>query len=508
MLSGTPVATNDTFSVYENQTTSQNSPTVTELYFDGNSYIYSGTHTWSTSDGSFIAAGSTHNGGVSFESTDWPNSGDDWSLEFASPVGEALIPGTYTGAERYPYENITAPGLDVSGDGRSNNTVTGQFTINEAILGANIPFTNLTTYTNFAADFEQHSDGAASALFGHVWYNHHLVTSVLANDSGGAGALSAVLVSGPQHGTLSMTPDGNFSYTPNTNYTGTDSFTYEATDGTTLSNVATVTLNVLLVNQPPSFTKGADQTINENSGSQTIANWATNISPGPAIESTQTVSFNVSNNNTSLFSVQPAIDSSGNLTYTPATGFYGTATITVAAHDNGGTVLGGVDTSAAQTFVITVNHVNQPPTFTMGSQFYAVYGQGATTIPNWATNISTGPNESSQTVAFNTTTDNPSLFIIPPTISPTGTLSFTPNSNQSGTATVTVYLQDNGGTANGGNDTSATQIFKIYINPPNTPPSFTKGADQTVKSYCQILCSEIVSGGVLEDSIFEGFSCE
>ena len=41
-------------------------------------------------------------------------------------------------------------------------------------------------------------------------------------------------------------------------------------------------------------------------------------------------------------------------------------------------------------------------------------------------------------------------------------------------------LHDNGGTANGGVDTSATQTFTITVTAVNDAPSFTKGADQTV----------------------------
>jgi hypothetical protein len=117
---------------------------------------------------------------------------------------------------------------------------------------------------------------------------------------------------------------------------------------------------VNLVNQAPSFTKGADQTINENAGAQTVVNWATAISAGPANESSQQLNFIVSSTNAGLFAVAPAIDSSGTLTYTPVTNANGTATVTVTLHDDGGTANGGVDTSAAQTFTITVNVATHP----------------------------------------------------------------------------------------------------------------------------------------------------
>src|SRR5207248_493419 len=93
----------------------------------------------------------------------------------------------------------------------------------------------------------------------------------------------------------------------------------------------------------------------------TVSGWATAISPGPADESGQTVTFNVSNNNNALFSAQPAVDSAGNLTFTSAPDANGVATVTVTAHDNGGTANGGADTSAPQTFTITVTAVNDAP---------------------------------------------------------------------------------------------------------------------------------------------------
>jgi hypothetical protein len=60
--------------------------------------------------------------------------------------------------------------------------------------------------------------------------------------------LSAIQVSGPSNGTLSLDANGSFVYTPNANFHGTDTFTYKANDGTDDSNVATVTITV---NAPP-----------------------------------------------------------------------------------------------------------------------------------------------------------------------------------------------------------------------------------------------------------------
>jgi hypothetical protein len=141
---------------------------------------------------------------------------------------------------------------------------------------------------------------------------------------------------------------------PTANLSGTTDITVTI-NRTGGSENKTFTLTINAVNDPPSFTKGDDQSVNENSGAQTVNNWATNISAGPADESGQTLAFQiVSNNNPGLFSVAPAISSGGTLTYTPTPGASGSALISVALMDNGGTTNGGQDTSAPQTFTINV----------------------------------------------------------------------------------------------------------------------------------------------------------
>jgi len=75
---------------------------------------------------------------------------------------------------------------------------------------------------------------------------------LLGNDADIDGdTLSAVLVSGPAHGTLTLNADGSFTYTPNANYNGADSFTYKANDGSADSNAAVVALTVTAVNDAP-----------------------------------------------------------------------------------------------------------------------------------------------------------------------------------------------------------------------------------------------------------------
>src|SRR5205814_662758 len=75
---------------------------------------------------------------------------------------------------------------------------------------------------------------------------------VLMNDSDLEGdPLTAVLISSPTRGALTLNADGSFTYSPSANFSGTDSFTYQANDGISTSNVATVTLSVTAVNDAP-----------------------------------------------------------------------------------------------------------------------------------------------------------------------------------------------------------------------------------------------------------------
>jgi hypothetical protein len=90
-------------------------------------------------------------------------------------------------------------------------------------------------------------------------------TDVLANDTDPDGdTLTAVKVSNPAHGSVTVNANGSFTYTPTTGYSGADSFTYKANDGTYDSNpAATVTVNVAAdpgADPPPELTGPPNQT--------------------------------------------------------------------------------------------------------------------------------------------------------------------------------------------------------------------------------------------------------
>ena len=78
---------------------------------------------------------------------------------------------------------------------------------------------------------------------------------VLGNDVDPDGdALTASLVTGPQHGTLTLDRTGAFVYTPVANFSGEDAFTYKASDPNDASSTASVHLTIKPVNDAPVFT--------------------------------------------------------------------------------------------------------------------------------------------------------------------------------------------------------------------------------------------------------------
>lgn len=191
--------------------------------------------------------------------------------------------------------------------------------------------------------------------------------------------------------------------------------------------------------------------------------WATSISPGTASEAEQTVTFTVTNSAPGLFETQPAVAADGMLTYTPAPDVSGSAVVSVTAHDDGGTQNGGDDTSETVSFEITIAPVNDAPTCLIGGNQTALSVLGKQSVSGFAESNPGPADEAAQSVAFVVTTDRPGLFVVPPAISSDGTLTFTPRLLALGVATVTVRAVDDGGTANGGTDTSNPMTFTITI---------------------------------------------
>lgn len=245
------------------------------------------------------------------------------------------------------------------------------------------------------------------------------------------------------------------TYSPSTDFNGQDSLTINVNDngntgtgGALTTGDIVVPIEVLAVNDPPSFTKGPNQTVQANAGPQIVTVWATAISAGPTDEADQTLTFEITNSTPALFSVQPAISPSGTLTFTPASAANGTATISVTLKDSGGRANGGVDTSAAQTFTITVQTVGGMPSPvqakpTISSVTNVTVEEGKVTTATVTVSDADTPPTSLLVTA---SSSNPSVA----TVSVDGTggaRTLTIHGLTSGTVTVTVSVSDGQQTA-------------------------------------------------------------
>ena len=125
----------------------------------------------------------------------------------------------------------------------------------------------------------------------------------------------------------------------------------------------------------------------------------------------------------------------------------------------------GTASSATVIVSLTIDPVNDAPVFTAGANQTLTAPTGPQTVPGWATGISAGPaDEAGQALTFAVTgDDNPAIFATAPAIAADGTLTWEP-SGVTGVANLTIQLSDDGGTANGGVDTSPSQSFVITVN--------------------------------------------
>jgi hypothetical protein len=93
------------------------------------------------------------------------NNGDGWDTDFAGPTTARLGIGDYENAQRWPFQPAGTPGLSVDGEFRGCNTLTGNFHVLKA------GYASSNVLQSFSANFEQHCEGAAPALFG--WLRYH-----------------------------------------------------------------------------------------------------------------------------------------------------------------------------------------------------------------------------------------------------------------------------------------------------------------------------------------------
>ena len=273
-----------------------------------------------------------------------------------------------------------------------------------------------------------------------------------------------------------LVPDGNIilggsgsnrtvRITPRANQFGTATITLNVDDGSA-STTTSFLLTASPVNDAPVIANIPAQVINEDNRlgpiSFTIADLETDASnltlsassSNPALAPAASIVFGGSGSNRTI-TVMPALNQSGVVTI-------------------GLTVSDGALT-ATDSFVLTVNAVNDPPTFDPIANQIVSEDAGPRIVS--LTGIGSGTPNETQSLTVTAVSSDPTL-VATPTInytSPdsTGSLTFTPVANSNGTATITVTVND-GQVQNN----TLTRSFTVTVIAVNDPPRISDIVDQ------------------------------
>uniref|UniRef100_UPI00165F9B32 tandem-95 repeat protein n=1 Tax=Teredinibacter waterburyi TaxID=1500538 RepID=UPI00165F9B32 len=185
--------------------------------------------------------------------------------------------------------------------------------------------------------------------------NFNTVTTidVVANDTdvdiGDApDASTLAIVSAASNGSAVVVA-GEIQYTPTADFTGNDTFTYTVNDSNAaMSNVATVTVTVIDPNVVP---VAVDDNATTDEDTAVVINVLANDSDGDgSLETSTVVVTTAPTNGTTAINT-----TTGEITYTPASNYFGSDAFTYTVEDNLGA------TSVAATVNLTVASVNDAP---------------------------------------------------------------------------------------------------------------------------------------------------
>lgn len=141
--------------------------------------------------------------------------------------------------------------------------------------------------------------------------------------------LTFILVDQPAHGTLSGTAP-ILTYSPNPDYNGPDSFTFIVNDGTADSDIATVSITVISINDPPMAIN--DTAITLKNTPITVNMIENDSDPDGTIEPGSIIIVIAPGNGS--FN----INGDGTVTYTPTLDFIGTDVFNYTVEDNEGAI--------------------------------------------------------------------------------------------------------------------------------------------------------------------------
>ena len=261
---------------------------------------------------------------------------------------------------------------------------------------------------------------------------------------------------------------GSLTFTPAAVAFGSATVTVTVNDGAASNNIVsrsfTVTVNP--VNDAPTLNTLANVTLNEDAGLQTVN--LSGISSGASNEA-QTLTITATSSNPALIPTPTVTytspDTTGSVTFIPAASVSGSATVTVTVNDGAAS-----NNIISRSFTVTVNPVNDPPTLNTLANVTLSEDAGLQTVS--LSGISSGASNEVQTLTIAATSSNPALIPTPsvaytsPNVS--GSLTFTPVASTSGSATVTVTVNDGAASNN-----IVSRSFNVTVNHVNVPPTIT-----------------------------------
>ena len=345
-------------------------------------------------------------------------------------------------------------------DGSETTTDSFTYKVNDGTSDGNTVTVNITVKPvndapiSVADSIQVNEGGTVTVLVGGA-------TSVLANDSDAENdPLSAVLVTGPANGTLTLNADGTFSYTHNGSETTTDSFTYRANDGTVNGNIVTVTINVTPVNDAPVASNDV-VTVNED---------------GSVIVAVRTNDTDAEGDALTVNSVTQGANGSvvidvvtGNPVYTPNSGFSGTDSFTYTVRDPSGAI------SNTATVTVTVSPANHVPV-AVADSINVLEGGTATILVGGATSVLANDSDADGNALDAILVSAPTNGTL--TLNADGTFSYTHNGSETTTDSFTYKVND--GTVDGNTVTVTINVTPVNDAPVAVDDFFTTAEDTAI----------------------------
>ncbi len=352
----------------------------------------------------------------------------------------------------------------------------------------------LTIFRHFAAvwPFSSASSSASNALISSVFFEVRCDCNASCNTCDAFAQPPAI------------DSDGTLTFEPALGFYGSIRMLYRLNstngDATPWANVS---VKILYVNQAPSFSiydNGHVHLLEDapKFERQMVYNIARGMWPEAAETGTHfgvapsfrhnedwqnwTFSVTLLEGNPAMMSTPPAINKSGALSFTLAPNENGVAVYAITLTDSGGTERGGVATSQRTLLTITVDAVNDPPSFSIPQsiKFTEIFtndplrmpGFAAPALPGW--NVAGPANERNQSLNFSLVfvSGNPDLFLDVPQIAGKDlALVLTFAAYQYGNATYNVSVTDSGDGNNTGYNVSGSSLLTFFIDGVNQAPT-------------------------------------